>query len=75
MVLGIAPTAHPLCHGNTFQVLDGSTRLYSMPFRVDPAAQTFWQLSFRCDEGVAERLRFALAHLLTPNAPLSRGRD
>ena len=66
VVLGIAPCSHPLCEGNTFQVLDGATRLYSMPFSVgasDAERQTFWQLSFVCDEAEARRYRCAECHV------------
>jgi len=60
VVLGIAPSDHPLCEGNTFQILDGKTRLYSMPFSAGATnadRSTFWQLSFECDEQDAQRYR------------------
>jgi len=65
VVLGIAPSDHPLCHGNTLQMLDGSTRLYSMPFATGEAEpSTFWQLSFPCEEAEAHRYRHDTAALL-----------
>ena len=60
VVLGIAPSSHSLCQGNTFQVLDGDTRLYSMPFSAatgEAERTTFWQLSFACSEAEAVRYR------------------
>ena len=60
---GIVHSRHPLCDGNTFQVLDGATRLYSMPFSTGAHAaerETFWQLSFTCTEAEALRYRCAV---------------
>ena len=39
-------------------MLDGATRLYSMPFSVSADSRsTFWQLSFECSEAAAKRYR------------------
>ena len=64
VVLGIGVSDHALCDGNTFQVLDGATRLYSMPFSVGATERsTFWQLSFACAEEEAAQYRHDLPAL------------
>ena len=64
VALGIVPSSHRLCDGNTFQVLDGATRLYSMPFSVGATERsTFWQLSFACAEEEAAQYRHDLPAL------------
>ncbi len=65
VVLGMTPSEHPLCPKTTFQTLDGTTRLFTMPFTAEPrdANSTFWQLSFPCDEQEAIRLRSDLPAL------------
>ena len=66
VVLGMSPSDHPLCLRNTFQTLDGETRLYTMPFTAgttgtptEPGRKptTFWQLSFPCDLALANAMR------------------
>ena len=47
----------PLADACPLQVLDGATRLYSMPFSAGAARSTFWQLSFECTEAEAKRYR------------------
>ena len=39
----------PLRTGQVFQTLDGTTRIYCMPFTAAPAV-CMWQLSFPLDE-------------------------
>jgi salicylate hydroxylase len=65
VVLGMTPSEHPLCVKTTFQTMDGSTRLFTMPFTAEPRHRnsTFWQLSFPCDEREAQRLRSDLPAL------------
>jgi hypothetical protein len=66
VVLGMAPSDHPLCLRNTFQTLDGETRLYTMPFTAGTTRSpttpgnpptTFWQLSFPCELALASEMR------------------
>ncbi len=59
VVLGMSPSRDALCLRTTFQTLDGTTRLFTMPFTAAPREEdsTFWQLSFPCDEAEANRLR------------------
>ncbi len=32
VVLGMTPCRHPVCFRTTFQMLDGTTRLFTMPY-------------------------------------------
>jgi len=66
VVLGMSPSDHPLCLRNTFQTLDGETRLYTMPFTAGTVGTstkpgekptTFWQLSFPCELPLANAMR------------------
>lgn len=61
VVLGMAPSSHPACLRGTFQILDGTTRLFSMPFTSvesgGPEDVQFWQLSFPLPAAEAEALR------------------
>ena len=53
VVLGRAPCDHPLAKEQVFQTLDGTTRVYCMPF-VDGVSM--WQLSFRLSEAEARAM-------------------
>ncbi|KAL3908288.1 MAG: hypothetical protein SGPRY_009857, partial [Prymnesium sp.] len=58
VVLGFTQCEHPLCSSDAvFELLDGQTRFYGMPFFPSPCRTTMWQLSFSF--GLAE------AHALT----------
>lgn len=49
VVLGMTPCEDPICMRTTFQMLDGTTRLFTMPFTSAEHGKpnvTFWQLSF-----------------------------
>ena len=50
VVLGICKIDHPLVHQRVFETVDGTTRLYSMPFTKD---LSMWQLSFPLPEAEA----------------------
>lgn len=67
VVLGMTPSSHALCLRTTFQTLDGTTRLFTMPFTekngVGGEDVTFWQLSFPCEEEDAIRLKCNLSEL------------
>ena len=54
VVLGFARCTHEMC-GRVFEVVDGETRVYAMPFAPPPAATTMFQLSFpmSASEGTA----------------------
>lgn len=45
VVLGMVMSKHPLVRERIWQMADGDTRLYAMPFTINPDC-TFWQLSF-----------------------------
>ncbi len=69
VVLGVTGCTHPLTQRRVFQTVDGTTRLFAMPFSTsDPARSVMWQLSFPCDESEAHRLSADLpalhAHVL-----------
>ena len=54
VILGISSFQHPLLSQQGYYVLDGTHRLFTMPFREDKdgnTVQTMWQLSF---SGLAE---------------------
>jgi len=56
VVLGIIEEeamAVPLTHRRIFETVDGSARIYAMPFTTN---STMWQLSFPCAEEAARRL-------------------
>ncbi len=55
VVLGMAPCAHPLVRERVWQMVDGTTRLFAMPFTVNPDV-TFWQLSFPLPEAEAHAI-------------------
>ena len=58
-MLGITETRHPLGQGRVFQTVDGSTRLFAMPFASHNKNSTqniMWQLSFPADETTAKKL-------------------
>ena len=68
VILGTSTHTHPLLNARGIYVVDGRTRLFTMPFRsaiydehtgrVLQPQQTMWQLSFRCEnEADAKRLR------------------
>lgn len=73
VVLGMTPSEHPLGLKTTFQTLDGTTRLFTMPFTAastDPETgekrgfnSTFWQLSFPCAHEEAKHLKANLPAL------------
>lgn len=67
VVLGMTPSSHELCLKTTFQTLDGTTRLFTMPFTVRRDGKgedvTFWQLSFPCEEAEALRLKSNIPEL------------
>jgi salicylate hydroxylase len=49
VILGISSFKHPLLHQQGYYVLDGTHRLFTMPFREDKDGNTIltmWQLSF-----------------------------
>jgi 2-polyprenyl-6-methoxyphenol hydroxylase-like FAD-dependent oxidoreductase len=54
VVLGMCECTHPLTKRTTFQTLDGTTRLFTMPYTT---TQTFWQLSFPCELTLAKQLQ------------------
>lgn len=69
VVLGVTGSAHPLTQHRVFQTVDGTTRLFAMPFSTsDPTRSVMWQLSFPCGESEAHRLSADLpmlhAHVL-----------
>lgn len=53
VVLGIMDGAIPLAERRIFETVDGTTRIYAMPFTTD---STMWQLSFPCAEDAARVL-------------------
>jgi len=59
VILGISSFQHPLLAQQGYYVLDGTHRLFTMPFREDKdgkTVQTMWQLSFSgLSEGTCER--------------------
>jgi hypothetical protein len=56
VVLGIVESKHPLNHERIYQTVDGTTRLYAMPYTAGEAPSTMWQLSFPAVEAEAKRL-------------------
>jgi salicylate hydroxylase len=56
VILGRAPCTHPLTVDHVTQTLDGTTRIYTMPFST---GVTMWQLSFPCDLPTAKALAAA----------------
>lgn len=59
VVLGMGPCTHPLVHERVWQMVDGDTRLFAMPFTVHSDGSpdlTFWQLSFPLPETQAHEL-------------------
>ncbi|KAL1519108.1 hypothetical protein AB1Y20_003373 [Prymnesium parvum] len=58
VILGFAPCNHDLCaKGDTvFEVVDGTARVYAMPFSPPPDLTTMWQLSFPLDAAEAQAL-------------------
>eukprot|EP00049_Salpingoeca_infusionum_P023819 m.14015 g.14015 ORF g.14015 m.14015 type:complete len:476 (+) comp6114_c0_seq1:111-1538(+) len=61
VVLGMVDSSHPVCLRSTFQTLDGTTRLFSMPYTSvetgSPTNMQFWQLSFPVSREEAEDLQ------------------
>ena len=53
VVLGISDAVFPLCERRIFETVDGTTRIYVMPFTT---TSTMWQLSFPATEEVARNL-------------------
>lgn len=53
VVLGIVPTTVPLTRRRIFETVDGTTRIYAMPFTT---SSTMWQLSFPYVEEAARAL-------------------
>ena len=53
VILGIVRSEHPLIQERIFETVDGTTRIYAMPFTSDCS---MWQLSFPCDEARARAL-------------------
>eukprot|EP01117_Protostelium_nocturnum_P017724 TRINITY_DN7269_c0_g1_i1.p1 TRINITY_DN7269_c0_g1~~TRINITY_DN7269_c0_g1_i1.p1 ORF type:complete len:527 (-),score=185.60 TRINITY_DN7269_c0_g1_i1:398-1978(-) len=57
VVLGITGSEHPLTKEKIFQTVDGTTRLYMMPFsNTNPSQNIMWQLSFPLREEEAKEL-------------------
>jgi len=59
LVLGITETAHFLGNARVFQTVDGSTRLFAMPFASldkNSTQNIMWQLSYPLDEASARIL-------------------
>jgi salicylate hydroxylase len=60
VVLGIVDCIHPLFRRRILQTVDGSTRIFVMPFtekgEFSDADTVMWQLSFPLDEAEARRL-------------------
>ena len=56
VVLGMAPSESLVCLKSTFQTVKDENRLFSMPFTENPNTQ-FWQLSFPCDEKLANEFK------------------
>jgi salicylate hydroxylase len=50
LVLGISSAEHFLIQKRGFYTLDGSQRLFTMPFATQPKKLTMWQLSFYCQD-------------------------
>lgn len=50
VILGISKNTNEGCIGRIRQWLDGSTRVFSMPYN---ATHTMWQLSYPCEEEIA----------------------
>lgn len=53
VILGISKNTNENCIGRIRQWLDGSTRVFTMPY---DSTHTMWQLSFPCDEETAKRI-------------------
>ena len=53
VMLGIVKSHHPLLEQRIFETVDGTTRIYVMPFTADCS---MWQLSFPCDEDFAKSI-------------------
>jgi 2-polyprenyl-6-methoxyphenol hydroxylase-like FAD-dependent oxidoreductase len=53
VILGIVKSQHPLVQARIFETVDGTTRIYVMPFTADCS---MWQLSFPCDEDFAKSI-------------------
>ena len=56
VILGRAALPHALLVDHVVQMLDGTTRVYTMPFN---SSETMWQLSFPIDEAAARALHDA----------------
>ncbi|GMH57781.1 hypothetical protein TL16_g02465 [Triparma laevis f. inornata] len=55
LVIGLSKLNHPLLFESGFYTVDGSARLFLMPFK---EGETMWQLSFRCENWEeAERIK------------------
>eukprot|EP00750_Incisomonas_marina_P033720 INCI9936.2.p1 GENE.INCI9936.2~~INCI9936.2.p1 ORF type:complete len:722 (-),score=101.14 INCI9936.2:125-2290(-) len=54
VVLGITDYNHPLLDHRIFETVDGSARLFAMPF--DQSGRHMWQLSWRLGEEEAQKL-------------------
>lgn len=64
----MTPSEHPACVRATFQMLDGTTRLFTMPFTTADNGHpnvTFWQLSFPVPHERAVQLKADLPALRT----------
>ncbi len=60
LVLGVSPVTHPLLDARGFYTVDGTSRVFTMPFApAGPNGEpplTMWQLSFAVEEAEAIRL-------------------
>ena len=57
VILGLARSQHELCDESlVFEMLDGTSRMYAMPFEPAPRRTTMWQLSFPMGEARAREL-------------------
>ena len=64
VVLGIVPSRHALNHERIFQTVDGTTRIFAMPYTAGAEPSTMWQLSFPMAEQEARTLCAAPERLL-----------